>query len=29
MKSLGEKSFWGVLFLCYLSWEGEEKNDEF
>jgi hypothetical protein len=28
MKSLGEKSFWGVFFLCYFSWEGEEKDDE-
>ncbi len=24
----GKRSFLGVLFLCYFSWEGEEKDDE-
>jgi hypothetical protein len=27
-EKLGEKEFGRVLFLCYFSWEGEEKDDE-
>jgi hypothetical protein len=28
MKSLENKNFWGVFFLCDCSWEGEEKDEE-
>jgi hypothetical protein len=28
MKRKGKKSLWGVFFLCYFSWESEEKDDE-
>jgi hypothetical protein len=27
-EKLGEEEFWGVFFLCYFSWEREEKDDE-
>jgi hypothetical protein len=26
-EKLGEEEFVGVFFLCYFSWEGEEKDD--
>jgi hypothetical protein len=27
-EKFGEEKFMGVFFLCYFSWEREEKDDE-